>query len=333
MDIDSVRALKAELSEVVVRPMIVSQALQHRFSVRSVSTRQVSDVRRTMALGISRAERGRQYRLAVRLQRRSLEAEARLREEIEARARGEVDFRYIGRVLALQGSPWHQERQRPLLIGASVAHYSVTAGTIGCFPLHQKTQKHVLLSNNHVLAAEDRARQHSAITQPGSYDGGRRRGDQIGELLDWVPMKTSGNVVDAAIASIGPDVTIDPTTIKGWGQLTGLRTNPVEPGDRVFKVGRTTGLREGVVTAIEVDDVVVDYQRGALSFDRQIEIEGVGSEAFSAGGDSGSIIVDQQGGACALLFAGGDQGGTNGKGLTYANPIDNVLQALGLVID
>jgi hypothetical protein len=29
-----------------------------------------------------------------------------------------------------------------------------------------------------------------------------------------------------------------------------------------------------------------------------------------------------------LLFAGGDQGGRNGKGLTYANPMLSVLEAL-----
>ena len=33
-------------------------------------------------------------------------------------------------------------------------------------------------------------------------------------------------------------------------------------------------------------------------------------------------------GAVALLFAGGDQGGSNGQGLTYANPIRTVLDAL-----
>ena len=30
----------------------------------------------------------------------------------------------------------------------------------------------------------------------------------------------------------------------------------------------------------------------------------------------------------ALLFAGGDSGGSNGRGLTYANPIDQVLSNL-----
>jgi hypothetical protein len=32
----------------------------------------------------------------------------------------------------------------------------------------------------------------------------------------------------------------------------------------------------------------------------------------------------------ALLFAGSDQGGANGQGLTYANPIQTVLDSLSL---
>jgi hypothetical protein len=33
---------------------------------------------------------------------------------------------------------------------------------------------------------------------------------------------------------------------------------------------------------------------------------------FSRGGDSGSLVVDADNKAVALLFAGGDQGGANG---------------------
>ena len=46
------------------------------------------------------------------------------------------------------------------------------------------------------------------------------------------------------------------------------------------------------------------------------------------GGDSGSLIVDREMRAVALLFAGGETGGTNGLGLTFANPIGAVLSAL-----
>ena len=50
--------------------------------------------------------------------------------------------------------------------------------------------------------------------------------------------------------------------------------------------------------------------------------------AFSDSGDSGSLIVDEDLKAIGLLFAGGDSGGANHKGLTYANPITSVLNTL-----
>jgi hypothetical protein len=72
----------------------------------------------------------------------------------------------------------------------------------------------------------------------------------------------------------------------------------------------------------------VSYDTGNLRFDGQIEIEGAGARAFSDGGDSGSLIVNDDMLAIALLFAGGDVGGANGLGLTYANPIHRVLHDL-----
>ena len=82
------------------------------------------------------------------------------------------------------------------------------------------------------------------------------------------------------------------------------------------------------MTAFELDNVIVTYDLGDLRFDNQIEVEGAETDAFSDSGDSGSLIVDADRKAVALLFAGGDIGGTNGKGLTYANPIGAVLDAL-----
>jgi hypothetical protein len=74
--------------------------------------------------------------------------------------------------------------------------------------------------------------------------------------------------------------------------------------------------------------VVVGYDIGNLRFDDQIEIEGAGTAAFSDGGDSGSLIFSADNLGIALLFAGGDSGGSNGRGLTYANPLGSVLDAL-----
>ncbi|MGH6611815.1 MAG: hypothetical protein ACRECQ_16345, partial [Burkholderiaceae bacterium] len=60
----------------------------------------------------------------------------------------------------------------------------------------------------------------------------------------------------------------------------------------------------------------------------QIEIEGLGDTGFSDGGDSGALIVDANGLAVGLLFAGSESGGRNGKGVTFANPIGTVLEKL-----
>ena len=102
----------------------------------------------------------------------------------------------------------------------------------------------------------------------------------------------------------------------------------LDEGDAVAKVGRTTGLTRGRVTAFELDNVEIEFDLGFLRFDGQIEIEGDGDEPFSDGGDSGSLVVNADLCGVGLLFAGGDVGGSNGRGLTYANPLRTVLDAL-----
>ena len=87
------------------------------------------------------------------------------------------------------------------------------------------------------------------------------------------------------------------------------------------------------MTAFDVDKVWVEYDMGDLRFDNQIEIEGTGSSMFSDGGDSGSLIVDEDLKAIGLLFADGDEGGANDMGLTYANPIEIVFDELKLDLE
>src|SRR5205823_13140049 len=157
---------------------------------------------------------------------------------------------------------------------------------------HSKSGARVLLSNNHVLANEGRATIGDPILQPGPYDGGDANRDRIGALLEFVPMKTTGNLVDAAVASMDQGVNIDYVTLEGLGTFNGARASELHPGDAVGKVGRTTGVTHGTVSAIELDGLAIDYDSGRLSFDRQIEIEGAGDGPFSDGGDSGSLIID-----------------------------------------
>jgi hypothetical protein len=328
MNLESVRALKAEIAEKHVGPLLLEGVIAHRLGVPATRSRSLSAVRPGIALGVASGRTRRDFKLAIRVQRRALQDPAFL-DQITDAARNEVDLQYVGRITKRQ-TPWHQDRQRPLLIGCSVGHHAITAGTLGCFVRHRKSRRVAMLSNNHVLADEDRGKIGDIILQPGNVDGGRRSRDQAGTLLDFVKLKTAANLVDAAIARIDDGIDFDQTELTGLGQLAGLRDDPIAPGDTVAKVGRTTGLTRGVVTAIELDDVVVDFERGYISFDSQIEIEGAGDAPFSAGGDSGSLIVDEALRGFGLLFAGGDQGGSNGKGLTYANDLHSVLQQLNI---
>jgi len=336
MDLQAARALKEEIARDIVRPRVLRIASEPR-AVQAAGVRRVTGVQAGIALGIAAGAGEGDWRLAVRVQRRVLELDETLLARIQEAAGREADVAYIGTVFkgarkagaAALERPWHQQRQRPLRIGASVGHASVTAGTLGAFGIHRPSGRTVMLSNNHVLANENKAKIGDAVLQPGAYDGGRRGADAVAELLGFVAIKPKmNNLVDAAVAALAADVAWDGATLTGIGTLAGVRTGMLVPGDRVRKVGRTTGVTHGVVTAIEVDDVVVRYERGEIGFDSQIEIESTDRRPFSAGGDSGSVIVDAQDRACALLFAGSDQGGQNGLGVTYANDLGLVLQAL-----
>jgi len=331
MNLDSARELKSDLVRTVLAGL--PEAL-YRARALAEAARRVEEVDpqpRMLALGIARARKG-DFRLAVRLQRRALE-DGPVVDAIRRRARGEVDVRYIGRVsrhAPRRSAPrWFQARQRPLLIGCSIGHYRITAGTLGAFVLLQREGQVRVLSNNHVLADENRGRKGDAILQPGVYDGGTRPRVRVGGLDLFVRLKSrAANRVDAALAALDKDVDYDPHTLKGLGALAAAPDLPIEDVDLVDKLGRTTGRTTGRVSAIEVDNLIVAYEEGNLRFDGQVEIEGTAGP-FSQGGDSGSLIVTshaRQG--VALLFAGSDQGGRDGQGLTFANPLRDVLAAV-----
>ena len=219
---------------------------------------------------------------------------------------------------------------RPLRIGSSVGHFKITAGTLGGF-VSLDGGATAILSNNHVLADENRGAIGDAILQPGPLDGGAMR-NQVATLSNFVRLRRQGaNAVDAAVATLTEGIAADHRRIRGVGRLAGVG-GVLDVGAEVRKTGRTTGTRRGVVTAIELDNVVVAYDIGDLTFDGQIEIEGTGLRGFSDGGDSGSLIVDGDRLAVGLLFAGSTRGGSNGRGLTYANPVEPVLQELSATL-
>jgi hypothetical protein len=287
---------------------------------------QAEEPRPHVAVGLAPAGGGR-VRVAVRLE---TEADRALLPDVGRAAEAQLDVRVIGPVRALS-SPTPddlQRRVRPLRPGLSVAHYSVTAGTLGGFV--RVGGRLAVLSNNHVLAASDAAELGDPVLQPGPADGGTAE-DRVGSLLAFEDLVANrANRVDAAVAVLDQGVDTEPGDVPG-GALTGpIPGNlDIDPDELVEKIGRTTGHTHGRITAVEVDGVAVEYDDGVYRFDDQIEIAGRAGE-FSAGGDSGSVIWRSRDRApLGLLFAGSSTGGDGGAGVTFANPLATVLAVLG----
>jgi hypothetical protein len=216
---------------------------------------------------------------------------------------------------------------RPVPIGVSTGHPAITAGTIGARV--RNGGQIFALSNNHVYAASNTATIGDAVIQPGTFDGGSSPADDIGTLSDYEPIvfsTSANNVIDAAIAVSSEGLLSNSTPSNGYGTpkstTTGAAVNM-----RVMKYGRTTQQTKGRISVINAT-VNVNYGGpGVARFVNQIVIGGGG---FSAGGDSGSLIVVEKGGdklkPVGLLYAGGSNS-------TIANPIGPVLARFGVTID
>jgi hypothetical protein len=323
MELDSVREVKATAKTRVIAQLVRAQGRSLGIRAEGVGRASQPD---TIALGISKSG-PKNYVLAVRIQHPSLRKSASI-ENLRQLARGEVDVQYVGAVKKRQ-VPWYQTSSKPLRIGCSIGHVQVTAGTLGAFVKSRQDGSSLVLSNNHVLANENVAAIGDHILQPGRFDGGQDPADKIGTLSNFIPLDFQNvNHVDCATALIDPGIPFNAGSLDTFGNLSTPIPVQVAGGETVMKIGRTTGSTQGKITAIEVDNVGIGYDHGQAQFDGQIEIEGSADLAFSQGGDSGSLIFDQNLAPVALLFAGSDQGGTNGMGLTFGNPLQDVLNQL-----
>ncbi|HLT35459.1 MAG TPA: hypothetical protein VK034_04215 [Enhygromyxa sp.] len=236
-----------------------------------------------------------------------------------------------------------QDRQRPLRPGLQLQNWDedaragvlasgrMTVGTLGM--LLERGEGKLLISNNHVLAGQNRGCFGDRITQP----GGIRivESEVIARLERFVPLHASPlgarpqrgtviwNQVDAAVARLSRRIDCAPgfLDLHAVPSPTGV-AGPVI-GERVFKVGRTTGLRWGTIVSVGERVGRVPYAIGECWFRGSFVIEGDDGLPFSDSGDSGAIVVRRTGEVVGMVYAGS---GTE----TFACPITDVLAQLGL---
>ena len=194
------------------------------------------------------------------------------------------------------------------------------SGTLGSLITDGSTQ--YILSNNHVLARGDQAVSGEDISQPGLIDANCRVSTVVADFTGAAPL---GSNVDAAVAQLRTGQMDSTGFIEDVGVPSSTVVNP-SVGLGVAKSGRTTGFTTGTVGSINTS-VNVQYQMGCnqgkkftVSYTNQVVIN---SSTFSAGGDSGSLIVTNNAShnPVALLYAGSSS-------TTIGNPIGEVLTKL-----
>lgn len=232
---------------------------------------------------------------------------------------------------AQTGRPFHcgfqisnfddDERQR---IARRLKPGFLSVGTLGCFVKTAGSQV-ALLTNNHVIGGTNRGKQGDKIYQRGSASSDPTM--HVADLHEFALLRSSpqgshpidGNVIyndiDAAIAIVNQNAAYRQGyfPLRQLPVFNGISTPKVN--ETVFKVGRTTGLTKGIITAVHSTVGPIRYDIGGCWFTDSFEIAGLD---FSDHGDSGSVIVRETGEVLGLLYAGNGQ-------ITYACRIDSVL--------
>lgn len=272
-----------------------------------------------LSVGVAKGVSSDDYRVAVRIARHGFKTDL-LNRMLAKLGLDDLHVKYVGKVFPLGQAPMTLQT---LSSGKSVSHYLTGTGTLGCPVSDLKTGAAMLLSNNHVIGLENEAVAGDPVVDPGRDDGGTVDANTIAAFNRCVAIDFNGraNWVDCAVADLAQGIELRRPAGTGFRYDPSLPPAVVAKSAAVRKIGRSTGLTLGRVTAIEVGGIHVDYQTGPALFEDQIEVTGLDA-AFAAHGDSGSLVVDDKGAAVGLLFA------VSETGVAYVNPIGPVLDLL-----
>lgn len=209
--------------------------------------------------------------------------------------------------------------------GEAVGHERGDAGTSTCF-VRDKTPggSIMLLSAAHVLTAWGVASPGDAVLMPPGTLGGEAETDTIARFERMVPLRFTAegyvNRVDAAVATLEPGAGADVEI-----PLLGRPQEVTRPqiGGAVRMVGAASGPLEGIVQDVDCM-LAFDYRRpdgtwSRAGFRKLIRCD----QMASRGGDSGALLVDDEGRAIGIHMAGDGQD-------AYSSRIDFALDELGV---
>lgn len=239
-----------------------------------------------------------------------------------------------------------QPQQAPIQLGSSGSNANsscpnatvpdCSVGTLGALVTRGGTQ--YILSNAHVLAGLSGGTVGDAILQPGLKDVGcnAAQATAVANLSQFTnPQTDPGTKVDAAIAQVVSGAVDSTGAIQELGATVANGIPQAGPpaqgagmaasvGQSVAKSGRSTGLTCATVEAVNVSAQVTypsfcSSPSFTVTYADEVMIVNSG---FSAGGDSGSLIVDAATAQPVALLVAMD------ATTAIANPVSDVLNAL-----
>jgi len=274
----------------------------------------------------------------------SEEAKERVREEIPdviGGYRTEIKIMpkqrlFVEDILATRECPWEVEDSRHLKhrpvpggVSASYDHPSYSwFGTNAVSTAKDREGNPVFLSNAHVYTSivpalfyrgkKNYGNVGDQVDQPGTgHQGFGEENFKCGELRNWAEMKEGMVYSDSATAL----ATAEPSEVvigeeERW-KIT--RAVKVEKGLKVKKSGARTGVTHGKITRTKVD-APAQYRGKTL----WTALDQFRMDMPSCGGDSGSLVVTEEGEKAVGILWGGGGGGS------IASPIGYVMQDLNI---
>ncbi|TGQ36516.1 hypothetical protein [Mesorhizobium sp. M00.F.Ca.ET.216.01.1.1] len=214
------------------------------------------------------------------------------------------------------------ERNNRIACGSSCAPTSESStGTLGALVRRNGSQNIYLLSNNHVLAGCNHVPSGQPVLSPSSSDGRPTmrapgevgRHELIHELRSGDP-----NFVNPCDSDLALARATNPALLTSWqgdvadGYDTPTNTSTPLSGMAVKKFGRTTGLTRGFVEALVPTPIPIGYNsknfKGVVWFQDVWTVHST-TDAFALPGDSGSLVVTEDGSAAVgLVFAASRNG-------------------------
>lgn len=225
-------------------------------------------------------------------------------------------------------------KERPLEGGCAIGILGRNRyGSMCCIVKKKDLKKdkynYYILSNNHVMAKNNKAPIGTIITQPfnDSLNNRVAISDAVATLETFVPIKFnifSANTVDAAIARV-LDKSLISKNVIGIGEITGIAEPKLDM--HVKRSGAKTGVSRGSITSL---NATVFLKKGSneprdLLFKKQIL-----AQMISGGGNSGGPVLTNDDRKLVGMHMGGRVPieGSNFTQISIINDINLVLKKL-----